>query len=135
MYSSWHRDYSEAISNLRAHSRCYVAGYDADPVAIIKMSDLTVTYAFSSSTIEAIGARKRAIFYDPVNKFRGYYYDKVPDLVAHGYEELKHLIQRLLYEISDEEYERYLNREILNKTEDYLDGKALTRFRTLLTEL
>jgi len=132
VYSRSNKEYSKLLSALRTHPRCCVAGYDADPVTIIKVSDLTITYAFSSPTIEALGARKKAIFYDPANKFRGYYYDEIPDLVAHGYEELKQSIHRLLYEITDRQYEEYLNREILNKVEDFLDGKALTRFRTLL---
>ena len=134
LYSCQSREYSKTISNLRTHPRCYVPGYDADPSAIIGVSDLTVTYAFSSSTIEALGARKKAMFYDPANKFRGYYYDEIPDLVAHDYEELKHSIHRLLYKISDKEYEEYLDREILHKIDDYQDGKALTRFRTLLSK-
>ena len=134
VYSRSNKEYSKLLSVLKTHPRCYISGYNADPTAITKVSNLTVTYAFSSSTIEALGARKKAIFYDPASKFRGYYYDEFPDLVAHGYEELRHLIRKLLYETSDKEYEEYLDREILHKIEDYLDGKALTRFRALLTK-
>ena len=134
VYSQDNREYSEILKKLKAHARCYVAGHNADPVSIIKVSDLTVTHAFSSSTIEALGARKKAIFYDPANRFRGYYYDDIPNLVAHGYEELKCLTSELLHEVNDREYGEYLNREVLNKVEDYLDGRGLTRFRSLLSK-
>jgi len=134
VYSQDNREYSEILKKLRAHVRCYVAGHNADPVSIIKVSDLTVTHAFSSSTIEALGARKKAIFYDPMNRFRGYYYDDIPNLTAHRYEELKYLTNKLLYEITDREYGEYLNREVLNKVENYLDGRGLTRFRSLLSK-
>ena len=96
------------------------------------MSDLVVACAFTSSTLEALGAKKKAIFYDPDERFRGYYYDQIPRLVAHGYTELKSSIHSLLYNISDDQYEEYLQKEILGKVEDYLDGKGLSRFRTLL---
>ena len=131
-YSPDNIEYAKILNELRDHPRCCVTGYNADPVTIINVSDLIVTYAFSSSTIEAIGLRKKAIFYDPADRFRGYYYDEIPDLVAHGPKELKCLINKLLYETTHEEYGDYLNKTMLNKVDDYLDGRAITRFRNLL---
>ena len=133
-YSEDNRDYLAILEKLKGYPNCYIAEYNADPVDIIKASSLIVTYAFSSSTIEALGARKKAIFYDPLERFRGYSYDEIPDFVAHGYKELKYLIKKLLYDVTNEEYEEYLNREVLNKIEDYLDGNGLTRFRNLLSK-
>jgi len=133
-YSPDNVEYAKILNELKRHVRCCVPGYNADPVTIINVSDLIVTYAFSSSTTEALGARKRAIFYDPANRFRGYYYDDIPNLVAHGYEELKQLTKNVLYETTHREYDDYLDKEILNKVDDYLDGRALSRFRGLLAE-
>ncbi len=131
-YSEFRNAYMEALTNLKQHPRCYVPGVNGDPSEIIVVSDLVVTCVFSSPTIEALGARKKAIFYDPSVKFKSSYYSGIPGLIAHGYDELKSSVDRLLYGTSDEDYEKYLDREVLNKVEDYLDGKGLSRFRELL---
>lgn len=134
VYSPDHKLFFDLINILAKHPRCYVSGHSGDPTDIIKVSDLTVSYAFSSTAVEALGARKKAIFYDPVERFRGYYYDQIPGLVGHGYLELKTLVNKLLYETNDAEYEAYLNSQIFGKVDDYLDGNGLTRFRDLLSE-
>jgi polysaccharide biosynthesis PFTS motif protein len=132
VYSPDNEKFCGLINVLAQHPRCYVPSHSGDPTDIIKVSDLTVSYAFSSSAVEALGARKKAIFYDPAERFRGYYYDQIPDLVAHGYQELKILINKLIYETTDGEYDAYLDSHILGKVDDYLDGNGLTRFRSLL---
>ncbi|MDP8212379.1 MAG: polysaccharide biosynthesis PFTS motif protein [Candidatus Zapsychrus exili] len=134
LYSKHHKLFFDSMDRLSKHPRCYVPKHTADPTDIIKVSDLTVSYAFSSSAIEALGARKKAIFYDPAGRLNGLFYDQIPNLVAHGYEELKDLVRKLLYETSDDEYEKYLDSDMLKKVDDYFDGKGLTRFRNLLLQ-
>jgi polysaccharide biosynthesis PFTS motif protein len=141
IYEKWggdcnifHQQYKPALDKLRKHPRCHITGYKGDPSEIIAMSDLTITYAFSSSTVEALCARRKAAFFDPNNRWRGYRYDRIPNLVAHSYEELKRLIQKLLYETTEEEYRDFLNVYVKGVIDPYLDGKALTRFRKLLKE-
>jgi len=141
IYDKWggdsnifHRQYKPALDKLRQHPRCYITGYKGDPSEIIAMSDLTITYAFSSSTVEALCAGRKAIFFDPNNRWRDYYYDRIPNLVAHSYEELKLSIRKLLYETTDAEYKVFLDTHIKGVMDPYLDGKALTRFRKLLKE-
>jgi len=132
VYSPLNVEHSDMINKLADHPRCYTPGPNGDPTDIIKVSDLTVTYAFSSSTIEALSARKKAIFYHPTVRFRKYHYDNIPGLVVHGYDELKEMVHRLAYDTEDAEYDRYLNSEILGRVDEHLDGKALERFRELL---
>ena len=132
--SIFHEQYNPALDKLRKHPRCYITGYKGDPSEIIAMSDLTITYAFSSSTVEALCAGKKAIFFDTGNRWRDCPYDRIPDLVAHSYEELKRLIQKLLYETTEEEYRVFLDTHVKGVMDPYLDGKALTRFRKLLKE-
>jgi len=128
----FYKQYKPALDRLRKHQRCYVTGYKGDSSEIIAMSDLTVSLAFSSSTVEALCARKKAIFFDPGDRWRGCRYDRITNLVAHSYEELKHLIQKLLYETSEEEYRDFLNTYVKGIYDPYLDGKAVTRFRQVL---
>jgi len=128
------QQYKPVLDELRNHPRCHVTGYKGDPSEIIAISDLTITLAFSSSTVEALGARKRGIYYDPLNRWNGMYYDQIPDFVAHDYETLQYLVRRLLYETSEDEYKTFLDTHIKGMIDPYLDGKAVTRFRKLLSE-
>ena len=117
---------------LRSHERCYATGNEGDAAETTAMSDLVVSACFTSPTVEALGARKKAIYFDASCRFRGYYYDKFPNLVAHGYEELKNLVHYWLYEVTNDEFDIYLERYVKGELDAYVDGRAITRFRELL---
>lgn len=119
---------------LQQSNRVYWAGDAGDMPTIMAISDCVVTHCLSSPTAEALGARKKAVWYEPGFKHRDLVYDKIPGLVLHGYEDLKKRLQSLLYQTSDEEYNDYLNRYIKGNLEYQLDGLALTRFRNLLVQ-
>ena len=99
---------------------------------IIAASDLIVTYYMSSPTGEALGARKKAIWYKSKKSARSNMYDKIPGLVVYGYAELEKRVHQLLYEVNEKEYDDYLERYIKGNVETALDGLAITRFRQLL---
>lgn len=99
---------------------------------IMAVSDLVVTHCMSSPTAEALGARKKALWYESGDKHRGLLYDQIPNLIVHGYEELKARAQALLYDVTESEYNDYLDRHVGGKVEAQLDGMALSRFRELL---
>jgi polysaccharide biosynthesis PFTS motif protein len=115
--------------SLRNHPRCYFTGDRFDPSETIAASDLVISSCFTSTTIEALGARKRAIYFDATDKFRDYYYDKFPNLVAHSYENLQEMVNYWLFKISDDDFNKYLNDYVKNELDAYVDGKALSRFR------
>lgn len=119
-------------NELRADPRIHFAGHHGDPASVIAASDLTVTFCFSSVSAEALGARRRAIWYEPGQRWRGMLYDTAPGLVAHGYEELVTRVRALLFETDDVAWERYLDRHVKGLVEDHLDGRAVSRFRALL---
>jgi len=132
VYSKSHKEFFAQLEILQSHPRCFVAGHAFNPGDIIKISDLTVTYTFSSITVEALSARRKAIFYDPAGRFQGCFYDAIPGFVAHGYEELKLFIKKMLG-MSENEFDEFLDVWGSPRLEDYRDGKALDRFRELLT--
>lgn len=121
-------------NTLKTNTKVFWAGDSGDIPAVMALSDLVVTHCMSSPTAEALGARKKAIWYESGDVHRGVMYDKIPGLIAHGYKELEERIEELLYEISDEEYNEYLDKYIKGKVESHLDGLALTRFRQLLVK-
>ena len=123
----------ERLERLENHPRCYLPGYQSSAAEAIAASDLTVSYSFSSTTLEALGAGVKAVFYSPAEYDTQSSYDRIPDLVVNGYEELEARVGELLYETSTEEYQEYLDANIKDTLDPYLDGLGLTRFRKLLT--
>lgn len=119
-------------NRIEEHPRCWFPGYDASSAEITAFSDLTISFPFTSPTVESIGARRKAIYYVPNGKFRGCFFEKIPDLVARTPEELTRLARKLLFDTTDQDYERFINEHMSGRIAPYLDGQALTRFRNLL---
>lgn len=99
---------------------------------IIAISDLVVTHAMSSPTAEALGVRKKAIWYKSKNSGPRRLYDGIPGLVVYGYAELEKRVKSLLCEVNDEGYDAYLDKYVKGGVEASLDGLAVTKFRQLL---
>lgn len=127
------RPLMEIWARLRAHPRVHFAGHEGDPTSIIAGSDLTITFCFSSVTADALGAARRAIWYEPDHRWGNALFSRAPGLVAHGYAELSRRARALLYEVTESEDAAYLDRHVRGLVEEYLDGGGLTRFRALLT--
>ena len=121
-----------AYAALDAHPRCLMLGSQQSRSEIVSLADLTVSFPFTSTTLEALGACRKAIFYDPTGGFQNCFYAKIPGLTAHGYGEFKERVQKLLFQTTNEEYDQYLMTEIKEEIDPYLDGRAVTRFRELL---
>lgn len=124
----------EFYKKLERHPRCHVASSGVESSEIIAVSDLVISFPFTSPTFESLSARKKAIYYDAVDRFRDTFYDRTPGLLCHDYDQLIARTKELLWETSDSQYQDYLDRFIKGKIEPYLDGKALTRFRKLLSD-
>ena len=127
-------DLISLYNRLESHPRCHFVGYDGSPAEVSALCDLTICFPFTSTTIEALGAGQKAIYYVPNAKFSNSYFSNTPDLVADGYEELCTLVEKLLFNTPDAEYQNYLERYIKGEIEQHVDGRALTRFRQLLSE-
>jgi len=120
---------------IEMHPQCYCVKVDQrDPAEIIAISDLVISACFTSTSVEALGARKKAIYFDATNKFKGVFYDKFPNLVAHGYSELNRIVRYWLYEAKAADFNNYVDTYVKGELDTYADGKAITRFRQLLCE-
>jgi polysaccharide biosynthesis PFTS motif protein len=119
---------------LRDHPHCYFPDVEnTDPTECVAASDLIISAPFTSSSIEALGAGIKAIYYDASHRFPGCYYDRFPRFVAHNYDELKDFVEYWLYGNTLEEFEMFLNTHIKEEIHEYVDGKAITRFRQQLS--
>ena len=121
-----------AYAQLARHPRCLFAAPGTCSSEAIALADLTVSFPFTSTGIEALGARVKAVYYDPQAKYRAAYYATVPGLVAHGYAALRERVCALLYATDEAAYDAYLNACIKETVDPYVDGRGLTRFREAL---
>lgn len=117
---------------IEKHERCFCAGYTGSSSEIMAVSDLTISFPFTSTTFEALSAGNRAIWHDASCKHTDTFYSSIPGVITHGYEKLLKRVEELLFKISKNEYVEYLNENIKHNVESYLDGKAITRFKALL---
>lgn len=126
------REVLRAWRELQEHPRVRFLPNSEDPNRVIAGADLTVTFCFSSVSSEALAARKKGIWYEPGERWRRTFWGREPLLTAHGYEELRRLVGKLLDEMGETEYEQFLERSARGTVDSFLDGKGLSRFRALL---
>ena len=117
---------------LDRHPRGWCLAFQEDSSELMAFSDLTISYPYSSTTYEALSARRKAIWHDPTHKFRNTFYDGIPGLVSHSYDELAQRVDELLFQVEDGHYDAYLNKYVEGAIESHLEGNALARFRQLL---
>lgn len=123
---------------LKNHKRCilfYRSNREGvSSPEVIAASDMVISAAYTSPSAEALGAKKKAIYYDVGGRDigDGYYYNRIPNFVAHNYEELKRLVDYWLNKVTEKEFDDFLNTYVKDEIDPYLDGNALTRMRKLL---
>ena len=124
----------EEYRRLGADQRCFMAGFRESQAAVIALADVTVSFPFTSTTLEAIGAGCRGIYYDPLGSYMDTAYDEIPGFVVHDFDGLKERVVELLYSVREEDYRSHLERYARERVDGFLDGHALSRFRNLLCE-
>jgi len=129
----------DVYAGLKNHPRClffyhFDRGISASEV--IAFCDLVVSCAYTSTTAEALSAKKKAIYYDAGGTDIGnkHYFNTIPNFVAHSYEDLKKLVGHWLYDVADSDFEDFLNLYVKDEIDPYMDCNALTRLRKLLLE-
>jgi polysaccharide biosynthesis PFTS motif protein len=128
----------EKYLRLLDHPRClFVKKQENDCVfatEVIALSDLVISVAYTSTTVEALASKTNAIYYDVAGNDIGdhFYYNQFPNLVAHDYSQLKHLINYWLYNVKPEEFESYLDTYVKGEIDPYLDMKAIDRLQAQL---
>jgi len=107
-----------------------IKGLNADPATIMSESDMVISFPFTSTTFEAMSIHKRAIWHDPLGKYRRTPYGKISQVTTHDYEELRALIERV--KVGKEDLNPFFPNSPL--IDPYRDGRAVERFQTLLKE-
>ncbi|MCR4336250.1 MAG: polysaccharide biosynthesis PFTS motif protein, partial [Candidatus Omnitrophica bacterium] len=124
------RQLVEEYQKMQSHPRIKFLSHEKSPAEVIGMSDLTVSFPFTSTTFEALSMNKFGLWHDPCDLYRNSMYGRTGELTTHGYAQLKNKIA----EIKDKGTKNlddifYANPELFDP---YHDGKALERFQDLL---
>lgn len=120
----------EIYNEMDAHPRITICNNRADASELISVSDMVISYPFTSTTFEALSFNRPAIWHDPMGYYQDTPYGKVGGVTTHSYDELK---ARVL-EIKAVEEGEYKNPIPADSPlmDPYRDGKAIDRFRDLL---
>ena len=123
----------QSLVRLRQHPRCLTLREAVRPEFVIAEADLTISVAFTVPTVVALGARRRALYFDPEGRFQGSYYTQFPQLVAQGRGELLRLCEYWL-QMPQADFEKYLDKHLAPEFGGHMDTLAATRFRQALSE-
>lgn len=115
-----------------AHPRCLSLDAYVAPGSVIAEADLTISIAYTSTTVEALGARRRAFYFDPGGTFKESHYEQFPNLVAHDREMLARLCEHWLG-MPDADFQKYLDQYLAPEFGGCLDSGAVARFREALS--
>lgn len=97
----------------------------------VLLPDLTISIAYTGTTVEALGARRRELYSDPGRRFPNSYYDRFTNLVAQDRETLARLCQHWL-EMPKADSQKYLDHDIAPEFGGCLDLGVVARFRSAL---
>jgi len=120
----------EIYERMDSHSRIVACSNQTDASEVISVSDMVVSFPFTSTTFEALSINRPAIWHDPMGYYQDTPYGNVGGVTTHSYDELK---ARVL-EIKAVEEGEYKNPIPADSPlmDPYRDGKAIDRFRDLL---
>ena len=112
------------------HSRITTLSNQEDASKLISVSDMVVSFPFTSITFETLSANKPAVWHDPMGYYSDTPYAKVGGIITHSYKDLK----KKVMEIKSASLETYRNPLHISSPlmDPYRDGKAIDRFRNLL---
>ena len=121
----------EIYNKMDFHPRITICSNQVDASELISVSDMVISFPFTSTTFEALSTNKPAIWHDPAGYYRNTLYGKSGGVTTHRYDELKTKVM----EIKDMKAGTYQNPMPMNSPlmDPYRNGKAIDRFRDLLT--
>jgi polysaccharide biosynthesis PFTS motif protein len=121
----------ETYNKMDSHPRIKICSNQVDASELISISDMAVSFPFTSTTFEALSVNRPAIWHDPLGYYVNTLYGKVGGVTTHNYEALKATV----LEIKERKSCQYQNPIPINSPlmDPFRDGKAIERFRKLLT--
>jgi polysaccharide biosynthesis PFTS motif protein len=82
---------------MQEDSRVAILDYNINPWYPIALADMCISIPFGSPSIACLHYGKVAIFYDPFNIINFHRYNKLECLIAHNFNQMKDLVEKLLF--------------------------------------
>ena len=113
-----------------SHPRITICSDREDASELIAISDMIISFPFTSTTFEALSVDMPAVWHDPLGYYQNTMYGRVGGVTTHSYEDLKAKV----WEIKNTGTKAYQNPILTNSPlmDPYRDGGAIGRFRELL---
>ena len=117
-------------NKMDTHPRIKICPDQVDASELISVSNMIVSFPFTSTTFEALSVNKPAIWHDPMGYYKNTPYGKIGRVTTHSYEEL----EAMVLEFKEMKSNNYQNPISKNSPlmDPYRDGKAIDRFRDLI---
>jgi len=121
---------ADFYNKMNDHPRITVYSEQSDATELMSISDMVVSFTYTSTTFEALSVNKPAIWHDPMGYRKDTLYGKIGGVTTHSYDELKAKV----LEIKNMKPGTYQNPIPMGSPlmDPYRDGKAIERFRDLL---
>ncbi len=120
----------ELYNKIDFHPRIKILSDRVDASELIFVSDMVVSFPFTSVTFEALSVNKPAIWHDPMGYYKNTPYGAIGGVTTHSYEELKAMVLGFKRN-KPGDYQNPIP-ENSPLMDPYRDGKAIDRFRELL---
>lgn len=119
----------EIYNRMSSHPRVKICSNQVDASELISMSDMVVSFPFTSTTFEALSTNKPAVWHDPAGYYRDTLYGKAEGVVTHSYDELKKKVLEIKEQSGGYQNPIPMDSPLMDP---YRDRKAIDRFRKLL---
>ncbi len=117
-------------NKMAEHPRITIYSNQIDASDLISVSDLVISFPFTSTTFESLSVNRPAIWHDPMGYYKDTLYGKIDGVTTHGYEDLRKMIIKIKG-MKPGEYKNPI--PIYSPLLDpFRDGKAVDRFKDIL---
>ncbi len=122
----------ELYDRMNSNPRVLFCSNQMDSSEIISISDVVISFPFTSTTFEALCKGRPAIWHDAILNYRESIFGKIGGLVTYDYDGLKSRIAEVIDKLKKGEAVSRMPADS-PYSDPFCDGKAIERFRDLLS--
>lgn len=93
---SYSPEFRDAVEKIRKNKRGVILDDDVNPWVPIAISDMCIGIPFTSAIMAAMHYGRTSIYHDPTGIVVQHRYQEISANVTHGYEQLKHKVEKFL---------------------------------------